>query len=123
MKIKPPASSNSPTSRKKPRIMRHLIPAGPKPQSAISGGPREIQPHQHLICTFKIGSPRSWPALGARKALTLQAVPSIRTAMAAGAIPPPLFFERRRHEGIFAPAHGIVRDARETPYTRETHQS
>jgi small subunit ribosomal protein S20 len=38
--------------------------------------------------------------------------------MAAGAIPPPLFFERRRHEGIFAPEHGIVRDTRETQQCR-----
>jgi hypothetical protein len=27
--------------------------------------------------------------------------------MAAGAIPPPLFFERRRHAGIFARDNGI----------------
>jgi small subunit ribosomal protein S20 len=39
-----------------------------------------------------------------RKALTLLAAPSIRPAMAAGAIPPPLFFERRRDVSIFAPA-------------------
>jgi hypothetical protein len=31
------------------------------------------------------------------KALTLQHPASIRAAIAAGAIPPPLFFERRRH--------------------------
>jgi len=29
--------------------------------------------------------------------LTLQGMASIRAAMAAGAIPPPLFFERRRY--------------------------
>jgi hypothetical protein len=28
--------------------------------------------------------------------------------MAAGAIPPPLFFERRRHEGILAFENGIL---------------
>ena len=34
------------------------------------------------------------------KALTVQDAPSIRPSMAAGAIPPPLFFEQRRHESI-----------------------
>ena len=38
---------------------------------------------------------------GAGKALTLQGAPSIRPAMAAGAILPPLFFERRRHVSMF----------------------
>ncbi|MGB8401054.1 hypothetical protein [Bradyrhizobium sp.] len=31
--------------------------------------------------------------------------------MAAGAIPPPLFFEQRRDTGIFAPRHGILKNA------------
>jgi len=31
--------------------------------------------------------------------------------MAAGAIPPPLFFEQRRPESILAPAHGILKNA------------
>jgi len=30
--------------------------------------------------------------------------------MAAGAIPPPLFFEQRRCGGIWAPAHGILKN-------------
>jgi hypothetical protein len=30
--------------------------------------------------------------------------------MAAGAIPPPLFFEQRRSESILAPAHGILKN-------------
>src|SRR6266478_2659762 len=55
MKINPPASSSSPTSRKKPRIMRHLYRSRPKTQSAISGAAREIQPHQHLISAFRPG--------------------------------------------------------------------
>jgi hypothetical protein len=33
--------------------------------------------------------------------------------MAAGAIPPPLFFEQRRCGGILAPAHGILKNALE----------
>jgi hypothetical protein len=33
--------------------------------------------------------------------------------MAAGAIPPPLFFEPRRCGSILAPAHGILKDTLE----------
>jgi len=50
----------------------------------------EIQPHQYVTGGLR-------PATGLfdrRKALTLQNPPSIRAAMAAGVIPPPLFFER-----------------------------
>jgi hypothetical protein len=32
--------------------------------------------------------------------------------LAAGAILPPLFFERRRDVSIFAPEHGILRNTR-----------
>jgi len=70
----------------------------PKAQPAINGMAAEIQPHQHLIgilyqaCRFRV----------VRKPLTLQNVPSIRAPMAAGAIPPPLFFERRRRASIYA---------------------
>jgi len=73
----------------------------PKAQPAISGMAAEIQPHQHLIgvlqqaCRFGM----------ARKPLTPQNAPSIRAPMAAGAIPPPLFFERRRRASIYA-SHG-----------------
>src|SRR5712671_4633515 len=55
MKMNPPASSISPISRKKPRIMRHLISVSPKTQSGISGTAEEIQPHQHLIGVFRPG--------------------------------------------------------------------
>src|SRR3977135_1332938 len=57
MKMNPPASSNSPTSRKKPRIMRHLIAVAPEMPSAISGAAGEIQPHQHLIRVLQTGFP------------------------------------------------------------------
>jgi len=83
--------------------MRHLILSRPKVQPAINGVAAEIQPHQHLIgvlqqaCRFGM----------ARKPLTLQNAPSIRAPMAAGAIPPPLFFERRRRASIFA-SHGLA---------------
>jgi hypothetical protein len=40
----------------------------------------------------------------ARKALTLQGRLSIRPPMAAGAILPPMFFERHRLVSLFAPA-------------------
>src|SRR5258708_40028276 len=68
MKINPPASSSSPTSRKKPRIMRHLISIAPKTQSAINGAAREIQPHQHLTGVLRRafafrGSPEGVDAL------------------------------------------------------------
>jgi hypothetical protein len=33
--------------------------------------------------------------------------------MAAGAIPPPLFFEQRRCGSILAPAHGILKSTLE----------
>src|SRR6266700_2334991 len=65
--------------------------------SAITGAVTEIQPHQCLIG----GSQRISGPLADRKALTLQHLPSIRAPMAAGAIPPPLFFERRRQLGLF----------------------
>jgi hypothetical protein len=58
----------------------------------------EIQPHQHLIGVLQ----RAYRSGLARKPLTLQNLPSIRAPMAAGAIPPPLFFERRRRASIFA---------------------
>src|SRR3982075_4244174 len=35
--------------------------------------------------------------------------------MAAGAIPPPLFFERRRHVSILLPENGTLRNIRKTP--------
>jgi small subunit ribosomal protein S20 len=38
--------------------------------------------------------------------------------MAAGAIPPPLFFEQRRCVGLFAPEHGILKNALETQQCR-----
>src|SRR3989440_12985322 len=55
MKMNPPASSNSPTSRKKPRIMRHLILSNPKAQPAINGMAAEIQTHQHVIGVLRAG--------------------------------------------------------------------
>src|SRR5882724_8741628 len=57
MKINPPASSSSPTSRKKPRIMPHLISVVPGAPPAINGAAQEIQPHQHLISAFGPGFP------------------------------------------------------------------
>jgi len=33
--------------------------------------------------------------------------------MAAGAIPPPLFFEQRRYGSILAPEHGILKNTLE----------
>src|SRR6266478_5076691 len=114
--MNPPASSKSPTSRKKPRIMRHLILSRPKVQPAINGVAAEIQPHQHLIGVLHQAS-----RLGvARKPLTLQNAPSIRAPMAAGAIPPPLFFERRRPASIFA-SHGLAFSGNVEQHTSVDH--
>jgi len=88
-----PDKSEKTADHASPYICRAL-----KTQPAINGVAAEIQPHQHLIgvleraCQFRV----------ARKPLTLQNVASIRAPMAAGAIPPPLFFERRRRASIFA---------------------
>jgi hypothetical protein len=44
--------------------------------------------------------------------------------MAAGAIPPPLFFEQRRSESILAPAHGTLKNTFEIQpenTTRDDH--
>jgi hypothetical protein len=49
MKTNPPANSNSPTSRKKPRIICHPLFPAPRTPSANTGAAGEIQPHQHLI--------------------------------------------------------------------------
>jgi hypothetical protein len=54
------------------------------------------------------GFPQLWET---RKPLTVQNAPSIRPPMAAGAIPPPLFFEQRRCGSILAPAHGILKNS------------
>jgi hypothetical protein len=66
----------------------------------------EIQPHQYLIGVLRrhLGGPD-----GGRKALTLQGLPSIRAPMAAGAIPLPLFFERRRQLGP-TPGNGFLKN-------------
>jgi hypothetical protein len=57
---------------------------------------------------------------GLGEALTLLGAPSIRPLMAAGAILPPLFFERRRHASLLAPGMAFSgtpeqHDARKTP--------
>src|SRR5713101_2943918 len=92
MKMKPPASSNSPISRKKPRVMPHLISAAVRHYRGGGGNSTSsVSYRRHTTGT-------SGP-FGGRNALTLRGLPSIRAPMAAGAIPPPLFFERRRQVG------------------------
>src|SRR5947208_2138788 len=81
MKMNPPARSSRPTSRKNPRIMRHLNICRPQRLSANTGGTPEIQPHQHLTRYFSAPFP---VFQGGRKALTVQDQPSIRPPMAAG---------------------------------------
>src|SRR5450631_127226 len=110
MKMNPPASSSSPTSRKKPRIMRH--PMSLAPENAVShywhgaGNSTTSASYQRL--------PIGPPGFGARKALTLQFAPSIRPPMAADAILPPLFFERRRRVSDPCSENGILVEHPET---------
>src|SRR6187431_1599987 len=102
MKMNPPARSSRPISRKKPRIMRHPDICRPERPSANTGRSPEIQPHQHLTRPFP---PPARLFGGGQKALTVQDAPSIRPSMAAGAIPPPLFFEQRRFREHLASVH------------------
>src|ERR1700751_4953321 len=60
-------------------------------ETAITGARGEIQPHQPLI---ESAGETFGPEKHA-KALTSEKAPSIRAPMAAGAIPPPLFFGQR----------------------------
>src|SRR5580704_13725784 len=99
MKMNPPASSNSPTSRKKPRIIRHLLSSAPPTRRQPLPGQRGKFNLISTLSAFAAGLETLLPGL---KALTLQDVASIRAPMAAGAIPPPQFFERRRLASVFA---------------------
>src|SRR5947209_20612687 len=107
MKMNPPARSSRPISRKKPRIMRHLISVAPGRPAGQYRGDLRNSTSSASYAPFLAGFPLSWEA---RKPLTVQDTPSIRPPMAAGAIPPPLFFEQRRSESILAPAHGILKN-------------
>jgi hypothetical protein len=64
----------------------------------------------NLISTLSALSVRVCRSQAAWKALTLQTAPFIRPALAAGAIPPPLFFERRRDVGLSAPKMAFSRE-------------
>src|SRR6267154_1043067 len=110
MKINPPASSSSPTSRKKPRIMRHLMSLAPENAVSHLWHRAGNSTSSASISAFR----RAFRALGPRKALTLQFAPSIRPPMAADAILPPLFFERRRRESDLCSENGILVEHPET---------
>jgi hypothetical protein len=69
----------------------------------------------NLISTLSAFSVRAFRLGATWKALTLQGAPLIRPAKAAGAILPPLFFERRRDMSIGS-ENGILRS------TRKPHQ-
>src|SRR6202035_3862431 len=114
MKINPPASSSSPTSRKKPRIMRHLISLAP--ESVVSPY-RADTGNSTSSASYQLFRPAPEIPGGTAKALTLQNVASIRAPMAAGAIPPPQFFEQRRDcEPVCSPSVAL-------PGTPEQHHS
>jgi hypothetical protein len=70
---------------------------------------QEIQPRQQL--NRAPPSLGSGPAAG-RKALTLQGRASIRPAMAAGAILPPMFFERHRFVSLPVPSMAFSQNTR-----------
>jgi hypothetical protein len=53
--------------------------------------------------------------------LTLQSAPSIRPALAAGAIPPPLFFERRRRVSIVCSSENGVLPEHSEKYVSVDH--
>src|ERR1700759_460016 len=98
MKINPPASSNRTISRKKPRIMRHLVPIAASSYRGGRGNSTSSTLYRYLA------EPRP-VVIRHRKALTLQYPASIRAPMAAGATPPPLFFGRSlAFSSILAPA-------------------
>jgi hypothetical protein len=75
----------------------------------------------NLISTLSALSVRVRRPGGTRKALTLQTAPFIRPALAAGAIPPPLFFERRRHSAYLTSAY-LLRKRHSLENIRKTHQ-
>jgi hypothetical protein len=71
---------------------------------------KEIQPYQMLNRILR-RAPEPRPA---SKALTLRRLASITAAMAAGAIPPLLFFERRQPAEHLRSGHGILKGIRKT---------
>src|SRR3981189_2957302 len=73
----------------------------------------------NLISTLSAPFDRASGLRRLRKALTLQGAPSIRPPMAADAIPPPLFCERRRHMSDLCSENGILRNTRK--YTSVDH--
>jgi small subunit ribosomal protein S20 len=88
-------------------------------QPAINGGIPEIQPHQHLICPLG-GRFIAW--IEGRKPLTVRGPPSIRPPMAAGAIPPPLFFELGRMRAKCS-GSGIFKRTNSKTYQRRSWRS
>jgi hypothetical protein len=79
--------------------MRHLIIYLPKTMPRLNGGLKKFN-----LASTLTGARRTFAGSGsAPKALTLQRRASIRPPMAAGAILPPMFFERYRRVNIFTP--------------------
>jgi hypothetical protein len=70
----------------------------------VRGGKLNLISTLLAICDSAFG-PRGDP-----KALTLQNPPSIRAPMAAGAIPPPLFFERSQPREHIGSRHRSLKD-------------
>jgi hypothetical protein len=80
--------------------MRHLVIYLPSGALGLNGGRQKF----NLANTLTARAGHLLGARPVRKALTLQGRLSIRPPMAAGAILPPMFFERHRLVSLFAPA-------------------
>ena len=82
----------------------------PTDRLAIPGRSRKF----NLVSSLRVRCPEVSAPQAALKALTLQNPPSIRAAMAAGAIPPPRFFEHCRPDAQIASCHRSSRTFRIT---------
>jgi hypothetical protein len=80
--------------------MRHLVIYLPLRQLGLNGERQKF----NLANTLTARAGHLSGTRPVRKALTLQGRLSIRPPMAAGAILPPMFFERHRLVSLFAPA-------------------
>jgi hypothetical protein len=92
-------------------------PDAPKPRKPGWNGCQPVAGQSRKFNRIKpltLPQKRSRRPQSFRKALTLLRHASIRAAMAAGAIPPPLFFERRRPIEHLGSGHGILKGIRTT---------
>jgi len=90
--------------------MRHLVIYLPKTMPRLNGGLKKFN-----LASTLTGVVRTFAgSASAPKALTLQRRASIRPPMAAGAILPPMFFERHRLCEHIRSENGIFRNTLKT---------